>query len=163
MVLKPKVYLESSVISYLTARPSRDLVTAANQEFTRLWWRKSRSHFEIYVSEMVLFEIGRGDPEAAITRLSIAEQLPSLGVDLECSSLAERLLQCSGLTLTAARDALHIATAAIHRMDYLLTWNCRHIANAVLMPEFSATMSSWGYSSPVLCTPPQLSNLRSTL
>jgi hypothetical protein len=150
------VYIESSVISYLTARPSRDLVTAANQKLTQLWWRKPRSRFDLYVSEMVILEVGKGDAEAAMTRLAVAEQIPSVTSTLECSLLAEHLMQASRLPQAAARDAFHIAIAAIHRMDFLLTWNCRHIANAVLMPEFSAIMSSWGYVSPVICTPSQL-------
>jgi hypothetical protein len=131
-------------------------MTAANQEFTKIWWSGSRDHFEVYISEMVLFEIGAGDPEAARRRLAVTEQLPSLNVTMECSLLAQHLLQEGGLPEKAARDALHIAVAAINKMDFLLTWNCRHIANASLMPKLSAIIDAWGYASPQLCTPPQL-------
>jgi hypothetical protein len=150
------VYLEASIISYLTARSSRDVITAANQELTRVWWSGARDQFEVYISELVLLEIGAGDPEAARRRLAVAEQLPRLNVPMECSLLAQHLLEEGGLPEKAARDALHVAVAAVNKMDFLLTWNCRHIANASLMPKLSAIIDAWGYVSPQLCTPPQL-------
>jgi hypothetical protein len=155
--MKPKVYVESSVISYLTSRPSRDLITAANQEITQVWWNHHRHDFDLYVSQLVLLEVGAGDPEAAQSRIVLAGRAArKLDLSRECSLLGRKLLRESGLPKKANRDALHMAIAAVHQMDFLLTWNCRHIANAVLFSRFSSIMSSWGYTSPVLCTPPQL-------
>jgi len=156
-VLKPKVYLETSVISYLAGRVSRDVVTVANQQVTRTWWRDGRSDFELYVSRVVLLEIGAGDLSVARSRLDLVREIPRLDLTQECFLLAEELLQ--GLALprvTAGRDALHIAVAAMNGVDFLLTWNCRHIANAVLIPRIASIIERRGYRAPVLCTPPQL-------
>jgi len=105
---------------------------------------------------MVLFEIAEGDTEASRNRLALAEQIPSLSVTPECSRVAQHLMQVSGLPETAARDAVHIAAAAVHGMEFLLTWNCRHIANAVLIPKLGAALDQLGYPSPMICTPQQL-------
>ena len=154
--MKPKVYVESTIVSYLTARPSKDLVTAANQETTRLWWHQFREDFELYVSQVVLLEVGAGDPVAARERLSVLEEIPTLVMTRECVELSRRLLREGGLPRRAWRDTLHLAIAAFHQVDFVLTWNCRHIANAVFVPRFASIMSSRGYVSPVICTPPQL-------
>jgi hypothetical protein len=140
----------------LAARPSRDLVTFGNQEKTRIWWHRHGPQFDLYVSELVLYEIEGGDPEAAKSRLALVEQIPSLDVTLECSRLAQQILPASGLPEIAGRDVLHVAVAAVNEIEFLLTWNCRHIANAVLMPKLSAAIRQLGYSSPMICTPPQL-------
>jgi len=139
----------------VTSRPSRDLVVAANQQVTRLWWEEARSAFELFVSRVVFLEIGAGDGRAAGSRLNLAVQLQNLALTPECSLLAQRLLRKGGLPRSASTDASHIAIAAVHRMDFLVTWNCRHIANAVLIPKLASIMKSEGYVSPVLCTPPQ--------
>jgi len=104
----------------------------------------------------VFQEIGKGDGQAAGSRLSFAAQLQNLALTPACSLLAQRLLRKGGLPKNAATDASHIAIAAVHRMDFLVTWNCRHIANAVLIPKLASIMEAEGYVSPVLCTPPQL-------
>lgn len=154
--MKPKVYLESSFISYLTSRKSRDLVTASNQQISWKWWNRRRFGFDLYVSELVLLEIGAGDPKLAQSRLRLAYQAARLKITPECSILADKLLLEGGLPTKAQRDALHIAAAAVHEMDYLLTWNCRHISNAILLPRFQSIMTSWGYVTPTICTPTQL-------
>lgn len=155
--MKPKVYVETSVISYLTSRPSRDLITAANQKTTQVWWDQHRHAFNLYISQLVLLEVGAGDPEMAQSRIALAKHAArKLDLTRECSLLGRKLLREAGLPEKAHRDTLHVAIAAVHQMDFLVTWNCRHIANGVLLPRFGAIMSSWGYVSPVLCTPPQL-------
>jgi predicted nucleic acid-binding protein len=125
---------------------------------THRWWEKARSGFELYISEIVLLEISDGDRQAAESRLNLAKELRLLDLTPKCNLLAQRLLRKGGLPSKAATDASHIATAAVHHMDYLLTWNCRHIANAVLIPILGSIMATEGYVSPVICTPPQLVN-----
>lgn len=154
--MKPKVYLETSVISYLTGRFSRDRITAANQLQTRAWWEKSRSKFDLYISQPVLLEVGAGDLTVARSRLALIEQVPRLDLTRDSLLLADEIVRAIGLPKKARLDALHIAIAAVNEMDFLLTWNCSHIANAVLIPRVSAIVVSRGFRSPFICTPPQL-------
>ncbi|PYQ60157.1 MAG: DNA-binding protein [Acidobacteria bacterium] len=154
--MKPKVYLETSVISYLIGRISRDSVTASNQRQTRAWWEESRSKFDLRVSQLVLLEIGGGDLAMARQRLALAQEIPRLDFTREGLPLSQRILRETGLPKKAGRDALHIALAALYEMDLLLTWNCRHIANALLIPKITSIIESRGLRSPLICTPPQL-------
>jgi predicted nucleic acid-binding protein len=151
-----RVYLETSIISYLAARPSRDLVTAARQQLTHEWWSRRRSGFEVYVSELVVAEAALGDPDAAERRAQWIGGLPSLAVSGEATALARKLVQAAGLPNRAAVDALHIALAACHGMQYLLTWNSTHIANAEFRPKVERGCRDNGYEPPVLCTPDEL-------
>lgn len=154
--MKPKVYVETSIISYLTARPSRDLIVAANQQMTAEWWDIHRPDFELYISEMVEVEAERGDAEAAARRLAIVRQLDMLELTDGAQQLAERLLEKRCIPQKAARDAIHIAVAAVHGMDYLLTWNCTHLANAAIRRRIERFLQEQGYESPVICTPQEL-------
>jgi predicted nucleic acid-binding protein len=131
------------------------LIVAANQRVTKQWWESERSDFELFISQIVLFEIEAGDGEVAKLRLDLARQIPLLDVTPECDLLAERLLVEGALPRKATRDAFHIATAAFHRMDFLLTWNCRHIANDILIRKLGSIMKAQGYVSPQMCTPAQ--------
>jgi len=144
------------VISYLAGRVSRDSIIAANQRQTQAWWEESRAEFELYVSQPVLLEIGAGDLAAARSRLALVQEIPRLDLTRNCSLLADELAQRAGLPPKARLDALHIAVAAVNGMDFLLTWNCSHIANARLIPRISSIIASGGYRSPLICTPPQL-------
>jgi predicted nucleic acid-binding protein len=153
--MKPTVYIETTIPSYLTAWPSRDLVRAAHQQITREWWGR-RDRFELFTSRLVIQECQAGDAQAAIDRIEAIAEVPLLEQDANIVSLAERLLQEVPLPARAAADALHIATAAIHGMQYLLTWNCTHIANVVLRPQIEAVCRSAGYEAPLICTPEQL-------
>jgi predicted nucleic acid-binding protein len=154
--MPPRVYVETSVISYLAARPSRDLITAARQQITHDWWRRRRPQFEAFVSQLVLDEARAGDPEAAARRADLLEALPLLDVTPAAVALARRLIETVRLPPPAAADALHIATAACHGLDYLLTWNAAHIANAEYRPRVERTCRAQGYEPPVLCTPDEL-------
>lgn len=153
--MKPTVYVESSVVSYLTALPSRDLVRAAHQRLTRNWW-KTRHDFALFVSELVLRELAAGDPQAAKRRLRVVSSLPVLGVSDEHADLADALVRGGALPPAALVDAFHIALAAGHRMDYLLTWNCKHIANATMRGTIEVICRSAGVEPPVICTPEEL-------
>ena len=117
--MKPKVYIETSVISYLTARPSRDLVTAAHQQLTTDWWEDRRAHFDLYISQLVVRESSAGDEDAAKGRLDVIEQIPLLELNEEALALARSLVEDGPLPAKASEDALHIAVATVHGMDFL--------------------------------------------
>ena len=153
--MRSKVYLETTIPSYLTAWPSRDLVKAAHQQITREWWQ-TRTRFDLYISQVVLREAGGGDVEAARLRLEVVEGIPVLALSPEASALAQQLLQHGPLPAKAAVDALHIGIAAVNGMDYLLTWNCTHIANAAIRYQIETLCRASGYVPPVLCTPEEL-------
>lgn len=129
----PKVYLETTIASYLTARTSRDLIVAAHQELTFEWWDQHRHSFDLFVSGLVLEEAASGDPEMAARRLAELRGIPVLGLDEEARALAKRFLESGLMPSKAVGDAIHVALATLHGMDYLLTWNCRHIANAEIV------------------------------
>ncbi len=153
-----KVYLETSVISFLTARPSRDVVKLAKQELTRDWWETSRSSFDLHVSFAVLDEIRKGDPEAAERRLAAVAGLPVLGAgsDDAVDSLFEQLLDAGAVPPGALLDAYHIAVSAVHGMSYLLTWNCKHINNAAQKQTIATIITNAGYREVVIATPEEL-------
>lgn len=149
-------YFETSIIGYLTSRPSRDLITAANQQLTRDWWEAHRERYDIYVSQAVVAECSVGDPQAAEERLEAIGDIPVLDVTEAAEQLAEQLLKQVPLPQHAQVDALHIAVAAVHGINFLLTWNCAHIANAVLQPSIEAICRTAGFDPPTICTPQQL-------
>ncbi len=156
--MKPSVYVETTVPSYLTAWPSRDLVRAARQQITREWWAAHRDKFELYSSRLVVLECQGGDAQAAVDRLAALAGIPLLQQGSEVSALAEALMRDVPLPVTAVADSLHIATAAVHGMKYLLTWNCAHIANVVLRPQIEAVCRAAGFEPPLICTPEELSS-----
>lgn len=155
MPLKPKVYVETSIPSYLTAWRSRDIVIAGNQETTREWWDR-REDFELFISEFVLEEASGGAPEAAERRLEVLSGIPEIEISEEVELIAQELLLHASLPPRAKIDALHIAMAAIGGMDYLLTWNCAHIANPAFRSRIEAVIRSFGYEPPIICTPLEL-------
>jgi hypothetical protein len=153
--MKPTVYVETTIPSYLTAWPSRDLVRAAHQQITREWWAR-REGFELYASRLVVQECQGGDSQAAADRLAALAGIPLLEQETAVAELAEALLRDVPLPAKAAADALHIATAAAHGMHYLLTWNCTHIANVALRPRIEAVCRAAGFEPPLICTPEEL-------
>lgn len=154
--MKPKVYLETSIISYLTSRPNRDLIIAANQQITQEWWQLRRDTFELYVSELVIQEAGAGDETAAQQRLQALEGIPQLRLSEEIVVLAEKLIKDGSLPQSAVEDALHIAIATLNGIDYLLTWNFKHLANATMRYKIESACRLLGYEPPVICTPQEL-------
>jgi hypothetical protein len=152
------VYIETSIPSYLTAKGSRDLISAAHQQITKEWW-ENRNHFELFVSEIVLNEISPGDPEAAKRRTDVISDIPLPELTDEAGDLAHRMIHLRLVPEKAPADALHIAVAATGGMDYLLTWNCRHIANAVTRPDIENLCRNMGIIPPVICTPEELSEI----
>jgi predicted nucleic acid-binding protein len=152
----PTAYIETSVISYLTGRQSRDAIAAAHQQLTRDWWDRRRSRFEIYVSELVVQEASRGDVLAARARLDAISGYPVLRVNSDAQLLADRILTRAVLPSKAAADALHIALAAVTGMNFLVTWNCTHIANGFVLQKVNTMCRDAGYEPPVVCTPQEL-------
>lgn len=150
------VYIESSVISYLTSRPSRDLVTAARQAITVEWWDDRKSGYEVYISALVEEEISCGDPHASSLRLSIVEGIPALDISEEAKNLAKDLVRFEAIPRNSEEDALHIAIAAANGMDFLLTWNFKHINNAETKEAIAKVVESHGLVCPVLCSPEEL-------
>jgi hypothetical protein len=156
MATKPKLYLETTIPSYLAAWPSRDLVMAGNQQTTREWWQQQREKFDIYISELVIYEASQGDKTATVKRLALLEGIPELTITESVASLMSRLLGPGMLPPNAAMDAGHIALAAVHGMHFLLTWNCRHIANAAISRDVKRACEDEGFACPVICTPYEL-------
>lgn len=154
--MTPRLYLETTIPSYLIAWPSRDLIVAAHQQLTKDWWRNRRSAFEIYISQFVVDEAAAGDADAARERLEVLKPFPLLDVTESVLQLASALLQAGVLPGKAARDAAHIAVSAVHGIDYLMTWNCVHIANATIIKAVQAICLQNGFSCPVICTPEEL-------
>jgi hypothetical protein len=151
-----RVYIETTIPSYLTARPSRDIVQAARQQLTREWWDVERRNYDLCISQIVLDEATAGDAEAAQRRLAVIDTLPLLDLTFEVDGLAETIMQSGLLPASASRDAVHIAVAAVHQVHFLLTWNCRHIANATIFRDLQHIIMSAGYDVPVICTPEEL-------
>ncbi len=154
--MKPKVYIETTIISYLAARPSRDLIVAGHQQITHEWWQTIRPKFVLVSSQLVVREAGSGDAKAAAARLAFMAGLTLLGISEEALSLARQLLQQKAIPQEFPEDALHVAVAVVNGIDYLLTWNYKHLANAVLRSKIEATCREMGYEAVIICTPQEL-------
>jgi predicted nucleic acid-binding protein len=153
---KPTVYLESSVVSYYAARPSRDLIAVARQEITRAWWDKHLHEYQVYVSEAVRDEVRRGDPAAAAERLRAIAEMPLIPIPRESAALADLYAQRLHLPEKGEYDAFHIAIASLYGVDYLVTWNCKHIANAHMRRGLAEINMAEGLRMPIICTPEEL-------
>ncbi len=154
--MKSKIYIETSVISYLTSRTSRDLVTAARQQLTTEWWETKRKQYVLFVSQPVISEASDGDQKAAQKRLSAIKKVPLLDVTEEAVSFAKFLVDEVPFPENAALDALHIAIACAHEMEFILTWNFKHIANATIRSKLEVLAHSKNFKLPVICTPEEL-------
>ena len=154
--MKPKVYIETSIPSYLTARPSNDLRVAANQNTTIEWWENQRPCFDLFISEFVVAEVILGDSEVALKRLEIVADLPKLSISEAVRTLAKSLISDGAIPPKAEIDAYHIAVAAVNGVEYLLTWNCVHIANAIMRTKIEEVCRRQGFEPPIICTPQEL-------
>ncbi len=150
------VYIETTIPSYLAARPSRDLLQAARQQLSHDWWNNERQHYELCISELVLDEAAAGDLEAAARRLTFLQELPLLDLTNAVNVVAKAIMTSGLLPERATRDAVPIAVSSVHRTDILLTWNCRHIANAAIMKELGQIVANCGHDIPIICTPEEL-------
>jgi len=154
--MKKRVYVETTVVSYLSARPSRDLLIAAHQEATREFWSRLAGRYEVYVSALVYEEAGRGDPEQARVRLGIVKPLAMLDTDDAARELAERMVSCGSVPKAHPEDALHLAIAAINGMDVFLTWNFAHLNNPFTREKVRRVVEDGGYRCPEICSPDEL-------
>jgi hypothetical protein len=154
--MRQRVYIETTIVSYLTARPSRDLIITAHQQITQEWWQTQRDKFDLFVSQLVIREVSVGDEEVARRRVETLEGVPLLELNQEALALAEDLIARGPLPRKAAEDALHIAIATVHGMDYLLTWNCKHIANAKMRSQIESICRFRGYEPSIICTAEEL-------
>ena len=152
----PRVYIETSIVSYLRQPTSGQIITAARQLLTRRWWEEERSHYELVTSQYVIDEAADGDPRLARERLDSLAGIPLLQLGPEIDAIAEEITSRAILPSKAQVDALHIAAAAHHRIDYLLTWNCTHIANARILPGIRDVLSDLGCFVPIICTPEEM-------
>ncbi len=150
------VYIETSILGHLTARPTDNLIVAANVKITQDWWNEYRRSFMLYASEIVEDEAGKGDPEMASQRLNLLQSLMLLELTEEAFELSQAFLSQSNLPQKAFNDALHMALATVYNLDYLLTWNCKHMANAQIQRKLAQISSDFGYVLPVICTPYEL-------
>ena len=154
--MKRTVYVETSVISYLTGNPSRDVIVAGRQALTIEWWGTCRHRFDVFVSALVVSEAEDGDPTAAQKRLVAIEGVPALDVSDEAKVLARKMVTGGPIPKEYPEDALHIAVCALNGIDYLVTWNCTHLANATLRRQVERFLEKAGFVCPVICTPEEL-------
>jgi len=154
--MKSRVYVETTVVSYLTAKPSRDVVVAARQEVTRQVWPRLCAECEVYVSGLTVGEAARGDQEAADARLRAIAGMPVLPVDAQAENLAQALLDAMAFPIEAAEDALHVAAAAVNGMHFLLTWNFAHLNNAFTRSRIRDIIEEHGLECPEICSPEEL-------
>ena len=157
--MKPSVYIETTIPSYYTSRPSRDVVIAGHQATTRDWWERRLRQFRPFVSQVVLDEDDSGNAEFARRRLEVLASFPILELRDDVIELADAFINGGPLPKKAARDALHIAVAAAHGLDFLVTWNCTHIANAEMNAKIVSICHGHGLECPVICTPEELMGL----
>ena len=151
-----KVYVESTIISYLAARPSSDPIVKAHQFISEKWWSERRAKFDLVISEQVILEIEAGDPEAAQRRVSLARDIPIVRLNADVEALASRLVRVGAVPATSIEDVTHIAAATVHGAEYLITWNCRHIPNATVRNLIEKTCWESGYVACIICTPEEL-------
>jgi len=152
----PSVYLETTIASYLAAHPSRDLIMAAHQQITHDWWLRARDRFDLYISDAVLNEIRGGDPDAAARRLAIVNGLPVLQLNDDVRKLVHEYDRRLGLAGRGRADLPHFAFAVAYQMDYLVTWNCRHIANGEVIRRLLDANAALQRPTPLVVTPEEI-------
>ena len=154
--VKPTVYIETTVISYLTARPSRDLLVAGHQQITAEWWEDVRPRVDCFVSPFVVQEASRGDSTMAARRLEAIAEIPVLAQDEAVDELAQKYFEKLDIPERAKLDTFHIAIAVVYQLDYLLSWNCRHIASGQVQKMIQEMNAELDLRAPVMCTPEAL-------
>ena len=152
----PTVYLETSVISYLAARTSQEAVVAARQHETHRWWNLRRHEYRLFVSELVIEEASDGNPEEAAKRIALIHDLEALSITEAAKSLASALIIAGSLPAKATNDAIHASVCAANAVDFLVTWNLRHLVNAPMRRNIEQVFRKSGYVPPAICTPEEL-------
>ena len=154
--VKESVYLDTSVVSYYTSKPSRDIIALAHQEITRQWWHKAINRYNVFISEVVIEEASFGDPDAAKRRLEELIDFPHLELDDMVEEMAKIYMERLDIPEKSFRDAAHLAVASVHDIDYLVTWNCTHLANGEVIKKLVKINESSGIHTPIICTPEEL-------
>ena len=154
--MRESVHLETTVVSYYTSKPSRDVIVLAHQEITREWWPKAVRRFDVFISEVVVEEASLGDPEAAKRRLEELKRFPHLELNDEVERMAGVYMEGLEIPEKSFRDAAHLAVASVHNIDYLVTWNCTHLANGEVIKRLMKVNESLGIRTPIICTPEEL-------
>lgn len=155
-----RIYIETTFVSYLTARPNRDIVIAGHQQITREWWETRRADFQLCISRLVMEEAMAGDPQAALARSRVLQAMTLLDTTKEALTLAKELIGERALPAKSGADALHIAIAASQEVPYLMTWNCRHLANVIMRARIESVCDQNGFKAPMICTPEELFEVR---
>jgi hypothetical protein len=156
IVVNQRVYIETTIPSYLAAWPTRDLVQAARQQITHNWWNNHRHNYDLCISQTVIDEAEAGDVDAAKRRMLFLHDFPLLDLTEAVNDVAKAIMDSGLLPPRATRDAIHISVSSVHGIDILLTWNCRQIANAAIMKDLGSIVAKCGYEMPILCTPDEL-------
>lgn len=151
-----RVYVETTIPSYLTAKPTDNLIAGARQLITQRWWESEGNRFQLFVSDIVYLECSQGDKDAATRRLAVIADLPTLAIDEEAIELGQALFDALDIPEKARDDALHIAVACRHKVDYLLSWNFKHIVNASTTRKLCHFINKTDYPLPQICTPEEL-------
>ena len=154
--MKPSLYIETTIPSFLTGKRSINLILAGKQEVTHQWWQERKHHYDLHISQFVLDEASQGDPEAAQKRLQVLADIKMLEVDDASLKLTKRILDSRVIPTKSATDAAHIAIASRYGIEFLMTWNCTHIANAEILSRINYIVSEAGYFLPTICTPDEL-------
>ena len=154
--MKESVYLETTVVSYYTSRPSRDIIVLAHQEITRQWWPEAIRRYNVFISGIVIEEARLGNPEAAKRRLEELKDFPHLELNDEVEKMARVYVEKLDIPEKSFRDTAHLAAACVHNIDYLVTWNCTHLANGEVIKKLLRINESFGIHTPIICTPEEL-------
>lgn len=154
--MKESIYLETTVVSYYTSRPSRDIIVLAHQEITRQWWPNAMKRYNVFISEIVVEEASFGDTEAAKRRLEELKDFPHLELNNKIEEIAQVYMDKLDIPEKSFRDAAHLAVASMHNIDYLVTWNCAHLANGEIIKKLMKINESFGFYTPIICTPEEL-------
>ncbi|MCF8241420.1 MAG: type II toxin-antitoxin system VapC family toxin [Melioribacteraceae bacterium] len=154
--MKQSVYVETTIVSYLTAKLSRDIVVAAHQQITQEWWENVRPKFDIFISPFVIQESERGDKVASLKRMELLSQINVLELNIEIEKLAKKYFDVLPIPNKAQLDAAHLAVACYHKMDYLISWNCKHIVSARIRKDLEKFNKEMNLITPTICTPEEL-------
>lgn len=154
--MRESIYLETTIVSYYTSKPSRDIIVLAHQEITRQWWLKVIGRYNIFISEVVIEEASSGDPEAIKRRLEELKDFPHLELNDKVEKMAQVYMERLEIPEKSLRDAAHLAVASVHNIDYLVTWNCTHLANGEVIKKLMKINESLGIHTPIICTPEEL-------
>ena len=150
------VYIETTIVGHIAGRVHPDPSVADRQQVTRDWWRDHAPAYDVFISQLVIDECSDGDPSAAAERLEVVKSLDLLQSTNEVDDLADALIAEKAVPASEPRDAFHIAIAAVNGVDYLLTWNYKHIANATLRSRIEHVCRDAGFEPPIICTPDEL-------